>query len=91
MKKQQVEQDFKGERKKWKKEKVTDLENENEKLRKSNSFMSDQLLKNNFFYEQLSLDEKSFNYMSGLSKEKFDLLYECVKPYLHLVSYAVNG
>lgn len=29
--------------------------------------------------------------MSGLSKEQFDLLYECVKLYLHLVPYAIKS
>ena len=29
--------------------------------------------------------------MSGLSKEQFDLLYECVKLYLHLVPCAIKS
>ena len=33
------------------------------------------------------MDEKSIKYVSDLSKEQFDLLYECVKSYLHLVPY----
>ena len=56
-------------------------------LRKSNSFMSYQLLTSKFCYKKLSLNEKLIKYLSGSSKEQFDLLYECVRPYFHSVPY----
>ena len=33
------------------------------------------------------MNEKLIKYLSGSSKDQFDLLYECIMPYLHSVTY----
>ena len=42
----------------------------------------DFLKKLEFSYDSISKNKKKFNYLCGLSLEQFDMLFECIKPYL---------
>ena len=47
----------------------------------------DVLESHNFTYHNLIISGK-LEYLSGLSKERFDIILECLRPYLHLLSFA---
>ena len=43
-----------------------------------------------FNYENVSSDKSSFEYLCGLTVEKFDLIMNCLRPYVHLIPYPDN-
>jgi hypothetical protein len=42
---------------------------------------------NEFCYNNIQRRLPTFEYLCGLTLEKFDMVMECVKPYLHLIPY----
>lgn len=48
-----------------------------------------EVLKNvEFSYESIRKNEKKFQYLCGLSIEQFDMLFECIQPYLSLLPHS---
>ena len=40
-----------------------------------------------FTYDELHIKPALFKYMCGLTVEQFDLLWSCIAPYVHLITY----
>ena len=71
----------------------TELNDKNEKMLKleiTNLKLTGELEylhSKNFTYKQLKVRYVTFEYLCGLSVEKFELVMKCVEPYLHLIPY----
>ena len=62
------------------------LKETHQKVAKLLSKLYDSELKT-FGYENLKKSPSNFEYLCGLNIEKFDLVMDCVKPYVHLIPY----
>ena len=63
--------------------KTRNLEIKNNEIKKEN----DSLKSREFSYANLVKQPKLFKYLSGLHVEQFNLLFNCVQPYLNLIVY----
>ena len=55
--------------------------------RKKQENKMNELTKEQFTYMMLKDKQDKFIYLTGLTTNEFDCLYECVEPFLHLIRY----
>ena len=69
---------------------IRKLEEEKEELEDINGSLQTavkKLRENEFSYTNVSSRPPLLKYLCGLDIEQFNIIYECVKPYLHLIEY----